>query len=107
MHFDILHSDVQTSLILSTSGHKYYVLYLDDYSNFCGLSQSIYLYILNLVHQTILRHFIFMYATSFIFLCGISQNSPTIFKRSKHIVSLYKSSSVRIQTNAKIQLPNI
>jgi hypothetical protein len=34
MPFDILHSDVWTSPILSTSGHKYYVLYLDDYSNF-------------------------------------------------------------------------
>lgn len=34
MPFDILHSDVWTSPVLSTSGHKYYVLYLDNHSNF-------------------------------------------------------------------------
>lgn len=34
MTFDILYSDVQTSLVLSAHGHKIYVLYLDDYSNF-------------------------------------------------------------------------
>jgi histone deacetylase 1/2 len=34
MPFDILHSDVWTSPVLSTSGHKYYVLFLDDHSNF-------------------------------------------------------------------------
>jgi histone deacetylase 1/2 len=32
--FDILHSDVWTSPVLSSSGHKYYVLFLDNYSNF-------------------------------------------------------------------------
>jgi hypothetical protein len=32
--FDILHSDVWTSPILSSTGHKYYVLFLDNYSNF-------------------------------------------------------------------------
>jgi histone deacetylase 1/2 len=32
--FDILHSDVWTSPILSSLGHKYYVLFLDNYSNF-------------------------------------------------------------------------
>lgn len=32
--FDILHSDLWTSPILSSLGHKYYVLYLDDYSKF-------------------------------------------------------------------------
>jgi transposase InsO family protein len=32
--FDILHSDVWTSPVLSSTGHKYYVLFLDDYSNF-------------------------------------------------------------------------
>jgi hypothetical protein len=36
--FDILHSDVWTSPVLSSLGHKYYVLFLDDYSNFCGHS---------------------------------------------------------------------
>lgn len=30
--FDILHSDVWTSPVLSSLGHKYYVLFLDDYS---------------------------------------------------------------------------
>lgn len=30
MHFDILHSDVWTSPVSSTSGHKYYVHYSDD-----------------------------------------------------------------------------
>jgi hypothetical protein len=32
--FDILHSDVCTSPVLSSLGHKYYVLFLDNYSNF-------------------------------------------------------------------------
>jgi hypothetical protein len=32
--FDILHSDVWTSPVLSSLGHKYYVLFLDNYSNF-------------------------------------------------------------------------
>lgn len=32
--FDIIHSDLWTSPVLSSSGHKYYVLFLDDYSNF-------------------------------------------------------------------------
>jgi transposase InsO family protein len=32
--FDILHSDVWTSPVLSSSGHKYYVLFLDNYSKF-------------------------------------------------------------------------
>ena len=32
--FDILHSDLWTSPILSSLGHKYYVLFLDDYSKF-------------------------------------------------------------------------
>ena len=32
MPFDILHSDVWTSPVLSTSGHKYYVLFLDNHS---------------------------------------------------------------------------
>lgn len=32
--FDILHSDVWTSPVLSSTGHKYYVLFLDNYSNF-------------------------------------------------------------------------
>lgn len=31
--FDILHSDFWTSPILSTSGHQYYILFLDDYSD--------------------------------------------------------------------------
>ena len=34
MPFDIIHSDLWTSPILSSSGHKYYILLLDDYSNF-------------------------------------------------------------------------
>ena len=34
MHFDILHSDLWTSPILSSAGHKYYVLFLDDFTNF-------------------------------------------------------------------------
>jgi len=33
---DILHSDVWTSPVLSSFGHKYYVLFSDDYSIFCG-----------------------------------------------------------------------
>ncbi|KAJ9560502.1 LOW QUALITY PROTEIN: hypothetical protein OSB04_005662 [Centaurea solstitialis] len=32
--FDIIHSDIWTSPIVSTSGHKYYLLFLDDYTNF-------------------------------------------------------------------------
>ncbi|KAL2936002.1 Retrovirus-related Pol polyprotein from transposon RE1 [Bienertia sinuspersici] len=34
MPFDIIHSDLWTSPILSSQGHKYYVLFLDDYTNF-------------------------------------------------------------------------
>jgi len=34
MPFDIMHNDLWTSPILSSAGHKYYVLFLDDYSNF-------------------------------------------------------------------------
>jgi len=34
MPFDIIHSDIWTSPVLSFSGHQYYVLLLDDYSNF-------------------------------------------------------------------------
>ena len=34
MPFDIIHSDLWTSPILSSMGHKYYVLFLDDYSNY-------------------------------------------------------------------------
>ena len=34
MPFDIIHSDLWTSPILSSMGHKYYVLLLDDYSNY-------------------------------------------------------------------------
>lgn len=32
--FDIIHSDIWTSPVISTSGHRYYVLFLDDYSKF-------------------------------------------------------------------------
>jgi hypothetical protein len=32
--FDIIHSDVWTSPVLSSEGHRYYLLFLDDYSNF-------------------------------------------------------------------------
>nr|KYP66503.1 Retrovirus-related Pol polyprotein from transposon TNT 1-94 [Cajanus cajan] len=32
--FDIIHSDLWTSPIASTSGHRYYILFLDDYSKF-------------------------------------------------------------------------
>ncbi|KAI3523467.1 hypothetical protein L1887_01631 [Cichorium endivia] len=32
--FDIIHSDVWTSPVASSSGHRYYVLFLDDYTNF-------------------------------------------------------------------------
>ncbi|XP_057418177.1 uncharacterized protein LOC130712360 [Lotus japonicus] len=32
--FDILHSDLWTSPILSTAGHRYYVLFLDDHTDF-------------------------------------------------------------------------
>lgn len=32
--FDIVHSDLWTSPVVSSSGHKYYVLFLDDYTNF-------------------------------------------------------------------------
>lgn len=34
MPFDILHSDLWTSPVLSSAGHKYYVLFLDDFTNF-------------------------------------------------------------------------
>jgi transposase InsO family protein len=34
MPFDIVHSDLWTSLILSSESHHYYVLFLDDYTNF-------------------------------------------------------------------------
>jgi len=34
MPFDILHSDLWTSPILSSAGHRYYVLFLDDFTNF-------------------------------------------------------------------------
>lgn len=34
MPFDIIHSDLWTSPILSSAGHRYYLLLLDDYSNF-------------------------------------------------------------------------
>lgn len=34
MPFDIIHSDLWTSPILSSLGHKYYVLFLDNYTNF-------------------------------------------------------------------------
>lgn len=34
MPFDILHSDVWTSPVMSSLGYKYYALFLDDYSNF-------------------------------------------------------------------------
>ncbi|KAD6454414.1 hypothetical protein E3N88_09120 [Mikania micrantha] len=32
--FDILHSDLWTSPILSSGGHRYYILFLDDFTNF-------------------------------------------------------------------------
>ena len=32
--FDIIHSDLWTSPVMSSSGHCYYVLFLDDYSKF-------------------------------------------------------------------------
>ena len=34
MPFDIIHSDIWTSPILSSVGHQYYALFLDDYSNY-------------------------------------------------------------------------
>jgi histone deacetylase 1/2 len=34
MPFDIIHSDLWTSPVLSSSGHRYYVLFLDDYSKY-------------------------------------------------------------------------
>lgn len=34
MPFDILHSDLWTSPILSSVDHKYYVIFLDDFINF-------------------------------------------------------------------------
>lgn len=34
MPFDILHSDLWTSPILSSAGHRYYVLFLDDFTDF-------------------------------------------------------------------------
>jgi len=37
MSFNIIHSDIWTFPILSSVGHQYYVLFLDDYSNYCGL----------------------------------------------------------------------
>jgi hypothetical protein len=32
--FDIVHSDIWTSPILSSGGHRYYALFLDDFTNF-------------------------------------------------------------------------
>ena len=32
--FDIVHSDLWTSPTLSSMGHRYYILFLDDYTNF-------------------------------------------------------------------------
>lgn len=32
--FDLIHSDVWTSPMLSSYGHHYYVFFLDDYTNF-------------------------------------------------------------------------
>ncbi|KAJ9565309.1 hypothetical protein OSB04_001275 [Centaurea solstitialis] len=32
--FDIIHSDVWTSPVMSTSGHKYYLLFIDDFTNY-------------------------------------------------------------------------
>lgn len=34
MPFNILHSDLWTSRVLSSTGHHYYVLFLDDFSDF-------------------------------------------------------------------------
>ena len=34
MSFDIIHSDLWTSPVLSSPGHRYYVLFVDDYSKF-------------------------------------------------------------------------
>lgn len=34
MPFDIIHSDLSTSPIVSTSSHKYYILFLDNFSNY-------------------------------------------------------------------------
>jgi len=34
MPFDIIHNDIWTSPILTLMGHRYYVLFLDDYSNY-------------------------------------------------------------------------
>ncbi|KAK6780427.1 hypothetical protein RDI58_022611 [Solanum bulbocastanum] len=34
MPFDILHSDLWTSPVLSSAGHRYYVLFLDDFSKY-------------------------------------------------------------------------
>ena len=33
--FDLVHCDVWTSLVLSTSGFKYYLVLLDDFSHYC------------------------------------------------------------------------
>ncbi|KAJ9543556.1 hypothetical protein OSB04_023263 [Centaurea solstitialis] len=37
--FDIVHSDVWTSPTLSSGGHRYYVLFLDDFTDFLGIFQ--------------------------------------------------------------------
>lgn len=34
MPFDIIHSDLWTSPVLSSSRHRYYVFFLDDYSKY-------------------------------------------------------------------------
>ena len=36
--FDIVHSDLWTSPTLSSGGHRYYVLFLDDFTNFLWTS---------------------------------------------------------------------
>lgn len=38
MPFDIVHNDLWTSPILSSEGHRYYVLLLDDYTKFLWTS---------------------------------------------------------------------
>lgn len=34
MPFDIVHNDVCTSSVLSSGGHNFYVLFLDDFTDF-------------------------------------------------------------------------
>nr|KYP55172.1 Retrovirus-related Pol polyprotein from transposon TNT 1-94 [Cajanus cajan] len=58
MPFDIIHSDLWTSPVLSSSSHRYYVLFVDDYSKFLWtfpLSQKSHTYSTFLNFKSLIR----------------------------------------------------